>query len=89
MLNGPKELPPKHLWKLCIALSSYGLEIHGFRFDYDETDDTFFLEKKIPDREVESVECSEEGKSGVWFEYRVWMYRTLIADNFDLIEFLK
>lgn len=39
--------------------------------------------------EVESVECMKEGESGVSFEYRVWMYRTLIADNFGLIEFLK
>lgn len=85
LVNGSrKTFPDGHVWPLCRTLCRYGLELNGWVFTYDENTGVFFIESRL-DKEPEIIE-HEEGR---WFEYKVSMSRSIIGDEYELLDFIK
>lgn len=82
-LGNHRGFPVKHTINLVAVLIRYGFQPGGWRLEYDSDTRTFVAEKPIPDRDIESIETKES------FEYKVPMYRELIGDVFDLLDFLE
>lgn len=82
-----KSLPDTYAWALACELARYGLEVDGWRFEYDAETGCLFLEKTID--LVETIEHENEAKTRSWFEYRVATSRDVLARPDDLAGFLE
>lgn len=84
-----KELTPARTWQLIAILceNGYRVELGGWEFRYDPTDDTFTLEKRL-EKEAESIEHTDEN-GAIWYEYLVPMSRAIISDEAELLAFFK
>lgn len=85
-LRGHQGLSTKHAWRLCEILCQYGLEIDGWKFNLDNDINAFIVEKKIEDRESEVKEIEDGTRTH--YEYHVPMYRHIIGDEPELIDWL-
>lgn len=87
VLNGSRNLPEKHLWNILKALcGDHGFVLKGYTITFE--DHVFIY--SIPTGEegtVEEIESNEGGSSH--FAYHVPMYKGLLTDDLELVDFLK
>lgn len=87
VLNGTRKLPEKHLWNILKNLcGEYGFILKGHKIEFS---DHCFIHSRPTGKEgtVEEIE-SDEGSSS-HFVYHVPMYKGLITDDIELLDFLK